>query len=60
VIVDEFLGQSSMRKSGGMGLDGYTPAVLGGHPIQVKQRVKHSKYMLDTGSEFSYNGYKVS
>ena len=47
MIVDEFLGQASMRKSGGMGLDGYTPAVLGGHPIQVKQSENVGRYVVD-------------
>jgi hypothetical protein len=47
VIADEFLGQASMRKSGGMRLDGYTSAVLGGHPIQVKQSENVGRNVVD-------------
>jgi DNA modification methylase len=37
VVVDKFLGTISRTKSGDMGIDGLTPQVTGGYPIQVKQ-----------------------
>lgn len=37
VVVDKFLGKVSDRKSGDMGIDGWTPQITGGYPIQVKQ-----------------------
>ena len=37
VVVDKFLGTISKTKSGDMGIDGLTPQVTGGFPIQVKQ-----------------------
>jgi DNA modification methylase len=47
VIVDKFLGKASMRKSGDMGVDGFTPAILGGHPIQVKQSENIGRNVVD-------------
>jgi hypothetical protein len=47
VIVDKFLGKASMRKSGDMDIDGFTPAVLGGHPIQVKQSENIGRNVVD-------------
>lgn len=37
VIVDKFYGTVSRTKSGDMGIDGITPQITGGYPIQVKQ-----------------------
>jgi len=37
VVVDKFLGNISRTKSGDMGIDGLTPQITGGFPIQVKQ-----------------------
>ena len=37
VVVNKFGGTISRVKSGDMGVDGTTPPVLGGYPIQVKQ-----------------------
>jgi hypothetical protein len=47
IIVDKFLGKASMRKSGDMGIDGYSPTVLGGHPIQVKQSENVGRNVVD-------------
>jgi len=37
IVVDKFLGSVSRTKSGDYGIDGYTPQLTGGYPIQVKQ-----------------------
>jgi len=47
VVVSKFLGKASGRKSGDMGIDGFTPAVLGGHPIQVKQSDSIGRNVVD-------------
>jgi hypothetical protein len=47
VVVSKFLGKTSNRKSGDMGIDGFTPAVLGGHPIQVKQSESVGRNVVD-------------
>jgi site-specific DNA-methyltransferase (adenine-specific) len=47
VIVDKFLGKVSMRKSGDMGIDGFTPEILGGFPIQVKQSESVGRNVVD-------------
>lgn len=47
VIVDKFLGKVSVRKSGDMGIDGFTPEILGGHPIQVKQSEGVGRNVVD-------------
>jgi len=47
VIVDKFLGKASMRKSGDMGIDGFTPEILGAYPIQVKQSEGIGRNVVD-------------
>lgn len=47
VIVDKFLGKASSRKSGDMGIDGFTPEILGGYPIQVKQSESIGRNVVD-------------
>jgi tRNA G10 N-methylase Trm11 len=47
VIVDKFLGKVSNRKSGDMGIDGFTPEILGGYPIQVKQSDSIGRNVVD-------------
>lgn len=47
VIVDKFLGKVSVRKSGDMGIDGFTPEILGGFPIQVKQSESVGRNVVD-------------
>lgn len=47
VIVDKFLGKTSMRKSGDMGIDGFTPEILGAYPIQVKQSEGIGRNVVD-------------
>lgn len=47
VVVDKFLGKASTRKSGDMGIDGFTPEVLGGYPIQVKQSKRVGRNVVD-------------
>jgi DNA modification methylase len=47
VVVDKFLGKASVRKSGDMGIDGYSPEVLGGYPIQVKQSEGVGRNVVD-------------
>jgi tRNA G10 N-methylase Trm11 len=47
VIVDKFLGKASARKSGDMGIDGFSPEVLGGYPIQVKQSEGVGRNVVD-------------
>ena len=36
-VIDKFRGTVSKTLSGDMGIDGYTPQIKGGYPIQVKQ-----------------------
>ena len=45
--MDKFLGKASARKSGDMGIDGFTPEVLGGFPIQVKQSKGIGRNVVD-------------
>lgn len=47
VVKDKFLGNMSPRKSGDMGIDGFTPQVLGGYPIQVKQSESVGRNVID-------------
>ncbi len=47
VVVDKFLGKASQRKSGDMGIDGFTPEVLGGYPIHVKQSKSVGRNVVD-------------
>jgi len=47
VVVDKFLGKASIRKSGDMGLDGFSPEILGGYPIQVKQSESVGRNVVD-------------
>jgi len=47
VVVSKFLGKTSSRKSGDMGIDGFTPEVLGGYPIQVKQSESVGRNVVD-------------
>ena len=47
VVVDKFLGKVSDKKSGDMGIDGWTPQILGGFPIQVKQSDSVGRNVID-------------
>ena len=47
VVVDKFLGRVSDRKSGDMGIDGFTAQVMGGYPIQVKQSEGVGRNVID-------------
>ena len=47
VIVDKFLGNVSKTKSGDMGIDGFTPQITGGFPIQVKQSEGVGRNVVD-------------
>jgi len=47
VIVEKFLGNVSQRKSGDMGIDGFTPQIMGGYPIQVKQSESVGRNVID-------------
>jgi len=47
VVVDKFYGTVSRTKSGDMGIDGITPQVLGGYPIQVKQSEDVGRNVID-------------
>ena len=47
VIVDKFLGTISKTKSGDMGIDGLTPQITGGYPIQVKQSESIGRNPID-------------
>ena len=47
VVVDKFLGTISKTKSGDMGIDGLTPQILGGYPIQVKQSEGVGRNVVD-------------
>src|SRR3989338_4485905 len=47
VIVDKFLGNISRTKSGDFGVDGITPQIMGGYPIQVKQSEEIGRNVID-------------
>lgn len=47
VVVDKFLGRVSPTKSRDMGIDGLTPQVTGGFPIQVKQSPDVGRNVVD-------------
>jgi DNA modification methylase len=47
VIVDKFLGNVSARKSGDMGIDGFTAPLDGSLPIQVKQSEDIGRNVID-------------
>ena len=47
VVVDKFLGNVSKTKSGDMGIDGLTPQITGGFPIQVKQSEDVGRNVID-------------
>ena len=47
VVVDKFLGNISKTKSGDMGIDGLTPQITGGYPIQVKQSEDVGRNVID-------------
>lgn len=47
VVVDKYLGKVSDRKSGDMGIDGWTPQITGGYPIQVKQSEGIGRNVID-------------
>jgi len=47
VVVSKFLGKASDRRSGDMGIDGFSPEVLGGYPIQVKQSESVGRNVVD-------------
>lgn len=47
VIVDKFLGNVSRTKSGDFGVDGLTPQITGGYPIQVKQSEDVGRNVVD-------------
>jgi len=47
VVVDKFLGTVTPKKSNDLGIDGYTPAITGGYPIQVKQSWDVGRNVVD-------------
>ena len=47
VVVDKFLGNISRTKSGDFGIDGLTPQITGGYPIQVKQSEEIGRNVID-------------
>lgn len=47
VVVEKFLGTISKTKSGDMGIDGLTPQITGGYPIQVKQSESIGRNQID-------------
>ena len=47
VVVDKFLGNVSRTKSGDQGVDGLTPQISGGFPIQVKQSEGVGRNVID-------------
>lgn len=47
VVVDKFYGRVSPTKSGDMGVDGFTPQITGGYPIQVKQSEDIGRNVID-------------
>ncbi|HLD05959.1 MAG TPA: DNA methyltransferase [Candidatus Nanoarchaeia archaeon] len=47
VVVDKFLGIVSKTKSGDLGVDGFTPQITGGYPIQVKQSSDVGRNVID-------------
>lgn len=47
VVVSKFLGKVSDKKVGDMGIDGFTPQITGGFPIQVKQSENTGRNVVD-------------
>ena len=47
VVADKFYGTVSKTKSGDMGVDGLTPQITGGYPIQVKQSESVGRNVID-------------
>lgn len=47
VVANKFLGMVSTKKSGDMGIDGFTPQLLGGYPVQVKQSEGVGRNVVD-------------
>ncbi len=47
VIIDKFLGNISRTKSNDFGIDGLTPQITGGYPIQVKQSEGVGRNVID-------------
>lgn len=47
VVINKFSGKVSDRKSGDMGIDGFTPQITGGFPIQVKQSENIGRNVVD-------------
>ncbi len=47
VVVDKFFGTLSKTKSGDFGVDGFTPQIHGGYPIQVKQSEDIGRNVID-------------
>jgi hypothetical protein len=47
VVSNKFMGTVSDTKSGDMGIDGFSPQVLGGFPIQVKQSEQIGRNIID-------------
>jgi restriction endonuclease Mrr len=47
IVVDKFYGTISKTKSGDMGIDGLTPQIMGGYPIQVKQSDDVGRNVID-------------
>lgn len=47
VVVDKFLGTVSKKKSSDFGVDGSTPQITGGYPIQVKQSEDVGRNVVD-------------
>ncbi len=47
VVVDKFYGTVSKTKSGDLGIDGLTPQITGGYPIQVKQSEDVGRNVID-------------
>ena len=45
--MDKFLGNISRTKSGDFGVDGITPQIMGGYPIQVKQSEEIGRNVID-------------
>lgn len=46
-VASKFLGRVSDKKSGDMGVDGFTPQLTGGYPIQVKQSEGVGRNVVD-------------
>lgn len=45
--MNKFIGKTSVRKSGNIGIDGHSPEVLVGYPIQVKQSEGIGRNVVD-------------